>query len=278
MSVYIEYVIIDNMVLTYAISDLTYRILLGLPSRKRCLLCSVVATVVAVWYPFVKNNVALIAIKVVLLIVLGCILFIGKSRFVLGCIVFLLLTFAFGGAVFAVNYLILPEVVGINAPIGDFSLGLIVVLCVALWLLARKVFIKTNKARLISDCMYPFQVSIAGKIVSLNGFIDTGNRLFDSVSGLPIVVVRASKIMECFTDEQLCAMVVGGKVSVGRKSHYITYTTVAGGNNRMLLIEPDFFRVKTKRGYDNKSVMVGISFSPIRDDDRCDAILHPSIT
>ena len=94
---------------------------------------------------------------------------------------------------------------------------------------------------------------------------------------MPIVIVKADKILSCFSEEQLLSIIAGKPLKTHKKAHYITYSTVAGGNNKMLVIQPDCFRVKEEKGFKEKAVMLGICFSPIKDCENYDAILHPSI-
>ena len=71
MDVYIEYVIIDNFVITFMIAALTYKLMLKHVAKLRSAIAAVVGTAIAIAYPFVYNDVLVIVIKLGLWVALS---------------------------------------------------------------------------------------------------------------------------------------------------------------------------------------------------------------
>ena len=107
--------------------------------------------------------------------------------------------------------------------------------------------------------------------------MDTGNRLYDVKSGLPVVILSAKSIVKKLSDSQVQSLVLGRGETLQKNARYLQISTV-GGSNKILLLKPDEFRLYFEDGsniiYD---VAVGLTFSPLKDSEQYDAILHPSL-
>ncbi len=279
MSAYIEYVILDNFVVTYMLAALTYRILLKRVPRLRAVAAAAVGTAVAVCYPFVESDVLVTLIKFSLWLVLSLILFAGGQKFFLCSLTFLGLTFLFGGVLFGIGFLIsgnasqAMRVNMLNFPISAVIIG--VFLC---YLTVRKIAVRFHRVRDLGGVIYDFSLSVLGNTMNFRGLMDTGNRLYDKISGLPVIILSAKSLMGNVTDEQFRIMFSGRGDTLQKDAHYMEISTVAGGKSKILLLRPDAFVLyspgKANILYD---VMVGVSFSPLKDAIGYDAILHPSL-
>ncbi len=279
MSVYIEYVILDNFVITYMLAALTYRILLKRVAKIRSLIAAVVGTGVAVAYPFVKGNVWIILLKLGLYVVLCLILFLKKQKFFLCSLTFLGLTFLFGGMMFGIGFAVcgdLETTLRVNPM--DFPVSIIIIGAFLCYLAARKIAVRFHRVKDLGGVVYDFSLSLLGRTMKFRGLLDTGNRLYDKSSGLPVVIVSAKSLMGEVTDEQFRVMFSGRGETLQKGAHYMEINTVAGGKNKILLLRPESFVLYSKNeGNILYDVMVGVSFSPIRDAVGYDAILHPAL-
>ena len=79
-----------------------------------------------------------------------------------------------------------------------------------------------------------------------------------------------------FTDEQLQSIVMGQAERTVKKSHYVSIGTVGKENSKLLVIEPDSFKIVNSK-FAKRDVMVGISFVGNCDSEQYDAILHPAV-
>lgn len=279
MSAYIEYVILDNFVVTYMLAALTYRILLKRVPKLRAAAAATVGTAVAVCYPFVESDVWVVIIKLSLWLALSLILFAGGQKFILCSLTFLGLTFLFGGAMFGIGFFIsgdASEAMRVN--MLDFPISAVVIGVFFCYLAVRKIAVRFHRIKDLGGVIYDFSLSVLGNTMNFRGLMDTGNRLYDKVSGLPVIILSAKSLMGNVTDEQFRIMFSGRGDTLQKDAHYMDISTVAGGKSKILLLHPDAFvlysRDKANILYD---VMVGVSFSPLKDAIGYDAILHPSL-
>lgn len=263
MVVYVEYVIIDNMVLTYCIACIAYR-LAGVRVRKlRALLAAVIGTGVAFGYPFLPTGWA-VAVKVALAAALSVILF-GR-RAVRGGLYFLLVTAAFGGALFGIGYLCTASVrAALLAPL-DIPAGLIVGAGGALYLVFRRA-VRGLHRRARTEAVR-LTVTWRGITAECETILDTGNNVTDGKTGLPVVVLTARTTVRLLSDEELTAFLLG-RCALGRPS----VMAGAGGRQKILLLEGAVVTLYTDK-YANilDDVTPGLSMLP----SRYGAIVHPA--
>lgn len=280
MTVYIEYVIIDNLIITALICMLSYRILKVSVGKLRILSVSILGTAASVFYPFLKLHfLILLLIKIALSLVLSFILFYKKYNFFKGLITFLLVTFMYGGIIFAIGYVMFGDIVkALTYPICEFPISLLILTALIIFLIFRKIILKFNKLKDINGLLYEIEVTLFGKQNKMMGFLDTGNRLYDGKSGVPIVIVNIKKLLDIFTEDQMKLIMLGNGEKLGQNAHYIRYNTLGKKENKILIIKPDkfvlYFKDNVNTLYD---VMLGLSFNKFQDVTKYDAILHPAI-
>lgn len=279
MSAYIEYVIADNLVITYLLSALTYRIALQKKSPPRSIIAAAVGTAVALSYPFITGDAALYAVRAGLFVVLSAVQFAGRKKPIMCSLIFLLLTFAFGGAVLALAFLARGDIhSAMRTGPGEFPLFPLPLGVALTYVIIKKLSVRLHKNKDISDMIYGFSLTLLGERFDFRGLMDTGNRLYDERTGLPVIMLRAKSLVGRLDDESFEAMFLGRGDTLQRGAHYITINTAGGGSRRILLLRADGF-ILYSHGKENilNDVMVGITFAPLRDVEDYDAILHPAL-
>lgn len=270
MVIYVEYLILNNFCITYLICDLSYVVTMRKKSRVRAVIASIIATVTSFLYLFLTDQiVATYILKAVLWIVLSLILYLKKQNVFLSALVFLLTTMLIGGAITFVSTVLTPaqDAVG-GRVVFTFPIGVLVILGYVFAFVIKRVSIALLKNKTSADLIRTVKIGVNGKTLILKGFVDTGNRLIDGKSGLPVVIVKASAVIEAFSPAMFASL-----IEKGRSGNCISYTTVTGGVNRIMLIYPELFVIEGKK--DSADVAVGISFGGFYGD--YDVILHPSI-
>lgn len=278
MDVYIEYVVLDNFTITFLIAALTYKIMLKRVAKLRSVIAATVGTGVAVAYPFVYSNVLVFLVKLGLWLVLSLILFCGKRKFLLCSVAFLAVTFLFGGVTFGINYFVCGDVYSaMRVSSFEFPISVILLGVCVCYFLAKKLAVAIHRRKDVIGAIYGFSVTLFGKTLELRGLMDTGNRLYDERSGLPIVIIGIKRLMALLDGEQLIALAVGNGESLQHGARYIEIST-ATKSGKILLVKPELFVLYSDKGehilYD---VTVGVSFAPISDTVEYDAILHPAL-
>ncbi|MDR0426241.1 MAG: sigma-E processing peptidase SpoIIGA [Clostridiales bacterium] len=279
MTAYIEYVIIDNFSVTLLVAALTYRLILRRVPWPRALLGAAVGTVCAVLSPFIANFYLLLFFKIAVWAGLSLLLFYRKKRFFMASLLFLGITFAFGGAMFALGYMATSSVeAAMDYEMFDFPVGLLLLAAVLVFKGLQILGLKLYRIKDIGGLTYECRIQLFEGVVTLHGMMDTGNRLYDRTSGLPVVVVNAKSLMPVLSDEQFRLLFSGQGEKLQRGAHYIGYGTLSTEKSRILLYKPDKFLLylpdRENILYD---VMLGVTFGGIREKEEYDAILHPAL-
>ncbi|MBO7149701.1 MAG: sigma-E processing peptidase SpoIIGA [Clostridia bacterium] len=183
MTVYIEYVIINNVIIDYLMLKATF-LLTGNPLHKRRLfLCAFLGGVTALVYPTLEiNQVILTLVKIMagLLIVLLASEYKSVKSFYVNAVIFFFYTFLTGGVIIGVFNLL-----GI-----EYQTELIVASIVIPVYLVLKVLAKVKdyffRRKTVESFLYKVELSLNNQTLVAKGFLDTGNSLLDN--GEPVIL------------------------------------------------------------------------------------------
>lgn len=197
MEVYVEYVIIDNLIINYLLLKVSIYLARIKSSNLKLIISSVVGTAVAVIMPLIKMpNLALIFIKILLGVSMVLITLIGESisKFPQVFGFFIMFTALCGGVIIMIFYF-----AGVDYKIyfslnynSFIPIGITILIIFVISRLTIKWVVSLFKLRDVRPFIRKCVVISNGKKVVTNGFIDSGNRLIDVDSGLPIIVASAS--------------------------------------------------------------------------------------
>ena len=176
-------------------------------------------------------------------------------------IVFLSVSAAFGGAVIAASLL-----AGGSAPNGYFigaSLKTLVLTFGAAYFVFSLVFSRIVKRRAretVSVCL-----SLAGKSTTFTALKDTGNELFDPISGLPVMVLDGSAAKDILPEDCHAALGAGGAELIEAISQnsalcsrlrLVPYRAVGTDGGLLPVLRPDTLTIN---GKENRNLLVGLS-------------------
>lgn len=193
MTVYIEYVLIDNFVIDYFLLSAAFTITGKRDKAGKRVLAALSGAVFALIYPLVAE---LGALTVMLKIVMGLVVVFAAAGYssvkdyYINAAVFFALTFAVGGAItglfsiFNINYSSETAIAFMSVPVY--------VLIKALRGIIKYFFTRAGEESNSYDC----EITFKGNVLKLKGFMDTGNALYDGDS--PVIVCNkktALKIM-----------------------------------------------------------------------------------
>lgn len=280
MTVYVECVIIDNFSVTMLAALLSYRFLSVTVSKSRCVIASAVGTAVAVSYPLINAHaLVLVLIKIALWAVLSTILFWKKCNVPKGAGAFLLITFFFGGVMFALGLMVYADVnKALSLPLSDFPIGVVILGAIGAYAVGRRVVMRVKRVRDSRSFVADTEITVFSKTFKSKGFLDTGNRLYDEKTGLPVVVLNAKAALQLLDTDKLSAILNKRGEEISDGAHYIDYSTVGGKSNKILVLKPQEIRLYFgQTEHRIKDVMIGISFSKFGDSTEYDVILHPAI-
>lgn len=270
MQVYVEYVIIDNLIIDFLLLKLSTKTACVRSTFFRLLLSSILGTGVAVIMPLFKISALLQVIIKVMLAISMCLISAKtdslKKHFYNFCF-FILYTFLMGGAIIALFYLSgVDYKVYFSLHYNSFMPISITVLLVYLTycLLTRLV-----KRLLVTKSIYPFfrkcAVVVNGKKFIVNGYIDSGNLLFETKYNLPIIV--ASK--------KLSHKLFDGNIKI-KNNGTIKYQTAGGEGYMQIYVIDKLIIYSGVSVVTSKNVLIGKSSQNFYGGE-CDLLLHPSL-
>ena len=176
MTVYVEYVLIDNLIIDYLMLKATFTLTGITYARGRLFLCALFGAVVALIYPFLSHVVFFaVSVKVLsgFLIVLLAVNYPSWRNYLVNVFIFFVYTFATGGVIIGVFNLL-----GLEYS-SEISVALSVVWVYFVLKGFGAVVKYFFKRKQIAQFTYQVEVCLCGKIATVCGFLDTGNGLYD---------------------------------------------------------------------------------------------------
>lgn len=176
MTVYIEYVIIDNLIIDYLMLKATFALTGKTCSRGRLFVCAFLGSITALVYPLLSfNTFIMVAFKILsgFLIVFFCGGFKTFKFYYVNTAIFFFYTFITGGVILGITSIFNV------APSSEFLTAIMAlpVYVVLKWLSRIKSYVFNRKN--ISELCYSVKLIWKENTVESVGFLDTGNSLFD---------------------------------------------------------------------------------------------------
>lgn len=259
MTVYIEYVLIDNFLIDYLLLKATFSTT-GISVRKgRLFLCAIFGAVTAIVYPLFENFYILQTIFKIfsgLLIVLIAVKFSSVKSYVINALIFFLYTFLMGGAIIGIYNLL-------NIPYQTEISVAFMVIPVYLLITGMERAIKyLYRRREIMKLTVKVELEFSNKKVALNGFYDTGNGVYDGDS--PVIFCTKKTFTEIVGDNLLRA-----------KLKKICIFTV-NGETENFAVSLDKIKIYNK---DEPNIYNNVTLCATKNSvgDGYDVILHPAL-
>lgn len=163
-----------------------------------------------------------------------------------GC--FLALSSAFAGAVYGISLLSGAEVRGVLSGASLKTLTLSFGLCYAAVRLFFGRFLKRRER-----CVVEAKIELCGKTVSLQALRDTGNSLFDPLSGSRILLAEPGSLASLFTpplvlplpdDPAACFRVLSSHPVLSRRLRLVGFSAVGTKRGLLVCFRPDAVTVE----------------------------------
>ena len=221
MTVYLEYVIIDNFIFDYFLLSLALKNSNQRQNKKRILLGAGLGTIVAIILPLLKlHEILLLSLKVALaFIMVGTAgQFTSFKDFFKKVNKFVFLTFFFGGAIYGLlsliefEYNFLYTTSNLIVPLG-FLIGLGYLLYSGCNKLFKTLFERKMIYPFVCECILYGK----GQILKTRGFLDTGNHLLYNKT-IPV----------CFASRSLAKRLITSGIIEGEEIGRLAIKTVAG--------------------------------------------------
>lgn len=272
MVVYIEYVVIDNVVIDGLLLSLVQKCFHRKRNKPRIFLASLFGAATACVFPLLSLSfVPAIALKLLCGFVMSLLSCRCESvrQYISNYLLLLLLTFLSGGAVYAVchafgvSFDLLSGAYGGEVCLGGL-LAFVYLLSRAIGKVAMSLYRKKTIFPFLRDC----EVVIGEMSFSVKGFIDSGNTLFDRKSGLPVILASPELSVRLRTSGALA----------GKRASEMYFSTVSGKD-----CVPVYVLEKLKIYCEEETniiynVAIGLSEKPFCNGGEYDLLLNPAAT
>ena len=274
MTIYIDIVLIENIIMNYIILFATAIVLKIKIKHIRIFIASLLGAIYSViTYMGILKLYSSIVMKILLSILIVYIAFNPQSlkKMWKNLLIFFLTSFVFGGVAFALIYILKPQDILMKNglflgtyPLKTVLLGAIISFLVIL--VAFKI-IKDKFSK--KDLFCDLEIKINNKIVKTTAMIDTGNCLKDPITNNPVVVIEHTLLYECIPKQILNNLdnIIGGdfegipqeiKETYISKLKLIPYSSLGKQNGILLGIKPEYVKVSTEENERIINAIIGI--------------------
>lgn len=246
MEVYIEYVILDNLIINYVLLELTNKTAKLNAKKRYCILSSVLGTIVSIVLPLlniqlskIATNIVLISIKICLGLAMCLIIKKPKSitQFLTTFFLFLTYTFVLGGMCFGLIYFLNLQttfsgllIFGFEIPVSLFVLLGVIYVKILLFLIN---YIKHKNS--YSSFYFDVKLKNNNNTVLVTGFLDSGNQIKINNFGLPIINYKT--LLKLFPNLNVKALVMGNLLECELKNAEFVNLINSDGKSKMLTFD-----------------------------------------
>ena len=275
MTIYIDIVLIENLIMNYIILFTTAVVLKIKVNHIRLILASLLgAGYSIIAYMGIIKVYSSIILKIILSVLIIYIAFNPQNikKMCKDLLLFYLVSFVFGGAAFALIYIIKPQNILMKNGLflGTYTLktvmlGAVVAFCIIIGAFA---IIKNKISK--KDMFCEIEILINQKKIKTKAMIDTGNMLKVPIKHVPVIVVEHILLYSCMPKEILNNLkeIMGGdfkNIPCDIQEKYISklklipFSSLGKQNGMLIGIRPEYVKVITdEQEKINKNVIIGI--------------------
>lgn len=250
MTIYIDVVFIENLIMNYIILFATSIIIKIKVKHIRLILTSGLGAIYSIIaYMSILEMYSSVILKIILSIIIVYIAYNPQNvkNMWKYLVIFYMTSFVFGGAAFALIYIIKPQDILMKNGLflGTYPLKTIILGAIVAFIVIVTSF-KLVKSKISKKDMFcTIKININEKEIEAKAMIDTGNLLKEPISNTPVIVVEHTLLYDCMPKEILNNLenILGGdfeNISEEVKNKYISKLKVIpfsslGKQNGMLI-------------------------------------------
>ncbi len=275
MTIYIDVVLIENLIMNSIILLATGLILKEKIKIIKVLLASLLgASYSLVSYMSILEIYSSMFLKIILSIVIVYIAFNPQTikKMWKNLLIFYLTSFVFGGAAFALIYIVKPQEILMKNGLflGTYPFKTIILGAIIAFIIIMAAFTVVKSKITKKDMFYEIEIWLNGKKIETTAMIDTGNLLKEPITNTPVIVVEHTLLYDCIPKQILNHLeeLLGGdfdnipkniKEEYIAKLKFIPFSSLGKQNGMLLGIRAEGIKVKNidkERKQDN--IIVGI--------------------
>ncbi|MEI3357070.1 MAG: sigma-E processing peptidase SpoIIGA [Clostridia bacterium] len=275
MTIYVDVVLFENLIMNYIILFTTSQILKIEQKHIRIILASLLGAIYSIIaYMNILDIYSKIPLKILLSIIIVYVAFNPQTvkkmwKYIL---FFYLVSFVFGGAAFSLIYIVKPQEILMKNGLflGTYPLKIAILGAIVAFITITIVFKLAKNKISKKDLFCEMEICINNKKIETKTMVDTGNMLKEPITNTPVVVVEHMLLYECIPKEILNNLenIIGGdfsNISEKIKNEYISklklipFSSLGKQNGMLIGIKPDYIKIKTEEK-ENKieNVIIGI--------------------
>ena len=275
MTIYIDVVLIENLIMNYIILLSTGLILKLKIKHSRLILASLLGAVYSIIaYMEVLEVYSSIILKKILSVLIVYIAFNPQKVKQLwkDILLFYLTSFVFGGAAFALIYVVKPQDILMKNGLflGTYPLKNVMLGAMIAFLIIITAFTVVKNKISKKDMFCKIEIRLNGENIKSNTMIDTGNMLKEPITNTPVIVVEHTLLYQCMPKEILNNLenIIGGdleKIPYKIREEYILklklipFSSLGKQNGMLIGIKPEYVKIITEEQEEiRKNVIVGI--------------------
>ena len=264
MTVYLDIVLIENILMNYIILFATGFIQKNDMSQIRLIISSIFGGIYAIVsylniIPIYSN----FFMKILLSIIMVYIAFNPQNykKMLKTILLFYLTSFVMGGCALALLYIINPQNINFEngVLIGTYPLKVTIIAGIIGFIVIQIAF-RINKRQVKKKDMYcKLEVVINKKIAKIKAYVDTGNMLKEPITNIPVIIVEKEKIKNLINID-LDKIIGGDSQNINKiKFRIIPFNSIGKQNGMLIGIKTDFVKVmfEEKKKY-IEDVIIGI--------------------
>lgn len=275
VTIYVDVVLTENLIMNYIILLATAIVLKQDIKHIRLLVASLIGAFYSlVSYASVLEIYSMWVLKVVLSIVIVYIAYNPQSLKKLwrNLLIFYLTSFVFGGAAFALIYVVKPQDILMRNGLflGTYPLKIVILGGIVGFILIIVAF-KLVKSKISKKDMFcEMEFKMNDEIIKTRTMIDTGNLLKEPITNTPVVVVEHTLLYDCMPKEILNNLeaILGGdfenipediKMKYISKLKLIPFSSLGKQNGMIVGIKPEYIKImQEEKNIVKKDVIIGI--------------------
>ena len=275
MTIYIDIVLIENLIMNYIILLATGIIAKEKIKHIKLILASLLGAIYTlIAYVNILEIYTNFALKILLSILIVYIAYnpqnVNKMWKML--LLFYLTSFAFGGAAFALIYIVKPKDILMKNGLflGTYPLKTIILGTAIAFGIIITAFSMVKSKITKKDIIYDIEIKMNNKLIKTKALVDTGNMLKEPISNMPVVVIERVLLYNCVPKEILNNLesIMGGdfaKVPDRIQKEYISklklipFASLGKSNGMLIGIKPEYLKIiKKDETIEEKNIILGI--------------------
>ncbi len=275
MTIYIDVVLIENLIMNFIILLATGLILKEEIKVVRLLFSSLLGAIYSVVsYMSILEIYSSMILKIILSIVMIYIAFNPQTmkKMWKDILIFYLTSFVFGGVAFALIYFVRPQEILMKNGLflGTYPLKTIILGAIIAFIIIMTAFTVVKSKITKKDMFCEIEIQLNGKNIETTAMIDTGNLLKEPITNTPVIVVEHTLLYDCIPKEILNHLeeLLGGdfeeipeniKEEYRTKLKFIPFSSLGKQNGMLLGIRADAIKIKGNDKEERKEgIIVGI--------------------